>query len=564
MATLHVGPEADLPTITAARDLAVGGDTVLVHGGVYHERIEGKGNVTFRADPDSPRAVLDGQFLLPTAFHNSVSLASRVRVEGFEIRNYLRAGVLLRAANRGLNTNHAIVNNYIHHIYGEPGNFQHGIQLSYGNNVVTGNEICHIGHGGECIGLWMYENHGTVVDGNLIYLCRKSCIRDGEGLSTEIVNNQCFAAWTAIELNGSTAPLVANNVGAFCQVGIYPKHTTHLPKWGLTEETLPAWARVWHNTFYRCRWTTAAIATNAPILDKLDMRNNIVAGHGGNDYIHDAPGARTANIIVDHNTYSTVEPRPQDFYRRGFNDGSMVFKTLEEVRADPALGWEINGQEADPQLIDPENMKFDYPDTSPALNTGASLPSPWGSQVGARGLPVPRVRWDIKTLAYVSRTWPGGGHLALFDQRWRQGAVIPAGSPQSIVADLGSAMHITHFFEEPVTHASPSNVKGYRWEVSSDLSTWSTELEGELNDSFGSTYWFEIPRGGVTTRYIRFTVLSNFGSSLTSISELGAATLTADASSGGGDDGEVDPPPDPGPGGSPDEPTLGGVWGVRA
>ena len=48
--------------------------------------------------------------------------------------------------------------------------------------------------------------------------------------------------------------------------------------------------------------------------------------------------------------------------------------------------FEESGKDFDPLLIDPEHGNLDYPKTSPAADGSLALESPYGSQLGARGL----------------------------------------------------------------------------------------------------------------------------------------------------------------------------------
>lgn len=112
-------------SIQDAVNQAVAGDTVLVRPGTYAQKISIAGKnglsnafITLRADPG---AILDGTGLAPVGRQGMITIAdsSYVRVEGFEIRNFIHngadrtpVGILVQGSGSQLR----ILNNRIHDI----------------------------------------------------------------------------------------------------------------------------------------------------------------------------------------------------------------------------------------------------------------------------------------------------------------------------------------------------------------------------------------------------------------------------------------------------------------
>jgi hypothetical protein len=109
-----------------------------------------------------------------------------------------------------------------------------------------------------------------------------------------------------------------------------------------------------------------------------------------------------------------------------------------------------------------------------------------------------------------------------------------------VVFDLGSVKTVTHGIQEVFQHANPSNIRKYRYEVGdSSTGPWTIVAEGTNPDSQGAGYKHEFSDGPVDTRYIRFTMVSNFGQpAFTVLSDMWFANV-------GGLIAEDPPPVDP-------------------
>ena len=166
-------------------------------------------------------------------------------IEGLEIRNFLAKGVYL-SGTQGVGTGVILNDLWVHHIFGQPGAQQFGMHLNFGDARVTNCEISHIGHGGEAMGIWMWRNHNAVIDSNLLYFCRKSCVREATGLLNQITNNYMLLSWAGGECSVGVAALWANNIFGFNHINLM-KHSNQngLAVWGLAEA--PAKYRFWHN-----------------------------------------------------------------------------------------------------------------------------------------------------------------------------------------------------------------------------------------------------------------------------------------------------------------------------
>lgn len=149
-ATINV--PGDQPTIQAGLDAAGPGDTVLVAGGVYNERVSFPSSgtvgspIVLRAatDPNGPTpAVIEGGGLAGDSIV-LIDSKSYVRIEGFEIRNTGSMQEVSGIRVRGSGTGIEIVGNVIHEIRGQNamGITVYGTQSTpISNLLIEANEI---------------------------------------------------------------------------------------------------------------------------------------------------------------------------------------------------------------------------------------------------------------------------------------------------------------------------------------------------------------------------------------------------------------------------------------
>jgi parallel beta-helix repeat protein len=455
----------------------------------------------------------------------SVGGASNVVIEGFEITGQKLAGIEIEGNSHGA----VIRNNHIHDIHDPSTLFSHGFRGGQGTRGlrIEDNTIHSIGPGGESIGVFLIQTRDAVVDGNEIYLCRKEAIRDWQGLDNTIRGNRTFLNWTGIALNGSTGTTVLNNYSYSNVWGFNPKHVSSpraLSLWNLAQ---PRWSKIWHNTAYGNTSASIVVGGNLPTLDYLDVRNNVFA-NAGTAHVHDFPGLRGPNLVMDGNVYSEAQTSPTALYHTGWQDPhSPVITDIATYRG--LLGFELKGQQAELSFADPAAGDLRYKGN---LSAGVQLGDALGGQLGAGGFGAAGVTWTRLPMTPVAAS-PSPRWLRLSGASDGRQRTYWVSNPDQrsgwVQFDLGTVRTFNTIVLDMFGHLDPRNIKDYSFELSSDGTTYQTVLSGSNPDSMGSSYKYELPQS-VSGRYLKLNILANFGGQGVIFSDLGVGMLTSTGS----------------------------------
>jgi parallel beta-helix repeat protein len=507
-----------LQTISRAAAVVHPGDTVLVRSGRYREQVQLTTNsrgVTYRGTGNA-MPIVDGQGVRRWGFL-SWGNAPGVVIEGFEVTRQRFAGVEIEGNSHG-----AIVrNNRIHDVHDPKGLFSLGFRGGEGTRGlrVENNTIYSIGPGGESMGVMLIKTRDAVVHGNLIYLCRKEGIRDWAGLDNRITSNRTLLNWVGIALNGSAGTVVENNYSYSNVIGFNPKHVSDpgfQREWGLDS---PRWTRISHNIAYANTGASVVLGGNAPVLDYLDVRDNVFA-QPGTVQIHDFPGSRGSHVSFDRNIYLQQAKSKAVLYFDDWTDPHPnVLNDIASMRR--AFGWERHGQVAALTSVDPAAGEIAY---------SGSQRRP---RFFARGLKSVGLSWRrfpmVATASSIRPSWAGVGGAS--DGRsgsyWMS---TPGETSGWVDFDLGVRRSFNMIVLDVFSHWDPRNVKGYDFAVSRDGRKYRSVLRGSNPDPAGSSFKYQL-RSRVNARYLRFRMRSNFGGKGLIFSDLGVGMLRTGAGS---------------------------------
>ena len=480
-------------TIQKAANMAKPADTLLVGKGIYAEAVELKqSGLAFRAASPSDRPRIDGGRTRKYGIYMADGAALEdIVIEGFEIAEQTDAGIY---AGVGRARRFVIRNNLVHHIRAQ------GIWLGGTGQLVEKNVIYMIGNDREARGVLLSANYRTeaadcTVRGNQIYLCKKEGIRDYGGHGNLIESNIIYGCTYGISLNATRGGTrVLNNYISKVIHGYNPKHTTGEHGWNV----------FWHNTVYDSAYWAVSIGS-PPTGDFVDVRNNIFARSGEAHVMH-ALDATGPNLRIDGNLHYTAGTRPRWSYV-SYPGPKHRLADVATLRA--KIGFEAGGLEFDPGLVDPERGDLDYPSSSRAAVGSLSLASPYGKQLGARGLqqttPV-LIRLPLTAVAAsVHEELMRNTTDNLTHTYW---VSTPHNRNQWILYDLGAEKSFQYVVLVPYQHKVQYNVRKYALDVSNDAKSFRRIAAGENNDS-GSIFIYELdpPARG---RFLRFHMLENF------------------------------------------------------
>jgi len=480
-------------TIQYSASTAKPGDTVLVGKGTYAEQIQlRRSGVTFRAasPSDRPRIDVSGTRKYGICMANGAALEDVV-IEGFEITGQTEAGIY---AGVGQAKRFVIRSNLIHHIRSQ------GIWLGGTGHLVEKNVIYMIGNDQEARGVLISANYQTeavecIIRGNQVYLCKKEGIRDYGGHDNLIEGNIIHGCTYGIALNATRGGTrVLNNYISKVIHGYNPKHTTGEHGWNV----------FWHNTVYDSAYWAVSIGS-PPTGDFVDVRNNIF-GRSGEAHLMHALDATGPNVRIDGNLYHREGTLPRWSYV-SYPGPKDRIGDLPALRA--RTGFETGGLDCDPGLVDPQGGDLDYPCSSQAAAGSLSLPSPYGRQLGARGLhqttPI-LVRLPLSAVAASTREDQMQNTTDNLTHTYWVSA--PHNRDQWILYDVGAEKTFRYVVLVPFQHKVQYNVRKYAFDVSNDAKNFRRITAGENNDSRSIfIYEFDPPAKG---RFLRFHMLENF------------------------------------------------------
>ncbi len=485
-------------TIQKAADAAKPGDTVLVGKGTYAEAVQLKqSRVTFRSLQPSERPRIDGGGERRRGIYIVEGRTLEdVVIEGFEIAHQTDVGIY---AGTGQAKRFTVRDNLIHHVPSQ------GIRLGGTGHQVYKNVIYMIGNNQEAMGILLAAASDCRVQDNDVFLCKKTAIRDQSGKRNLIEGNLMHECWTGLDYNACSGTKAFNNYIYDNSQGFNPKHVKGHSGWNL----------FWHNTVHNSHGPHISIAVNraensegpGPDCDYLDIRNNVLV-KAGHTHIWNKPDIVGEHLVINGNLYYGPPGRPSFFYHVDWPRGGRPgLTTLDEMRRNTPFA--ANDRFADPQLIDPEAGDLDYRDTSPAAVGGAKLDSPFGTQLGARGVRRPATRFLPVTLkaiaASVNENLMGYTTDGRYCTGWHSGTET---ANQWIVYQVQGDEAFTHLILVPTAHKVEFNVRRYEFSVSDDSRTYRLIAAGENNDS-GSWFLYEFEKP-VAARFIRFSMVDKF------------------------------------------------------
>jgi hypothetical protein len=507
--TIRVAPSGgDYNTIQKGVDSASSGDTVAVAPGTYKEEVTiKKSGITLSGASGGSRAKIDGSNGRDYGIHTTGnSTISDIVIEGFEIFGQKKKGISFPESNNsgtGRNRNFVIRNNNIHHAVVA------GIDIGGFNMRVENNIVYMIGNDGEASGIRFIRAKNSILDNNQIFLVRKQCLRVRSSEDILISNNVAHACGGGLILNATTGNIRMYNNYTFGNfvVGMRSKHS---------RGSANKWNQIWHNTSYDNFDENLEFGVNNPPDDYLDVRNNIFSeGHGR--HVHNPNPSRVLNnVVIDGNVYHTKNGAPEFVYSDSY--GREGVKTLNEMRS--RSGYEKNGQAFDPQLIDPKNGQLDYPSSSKAASGGRNLSnipgrakSPYGSQLGARGLTIQIPVFShipLKVVRATSNANNAGATVdGVPDNTW-----IGKSTKESITYDMGSSQEFQYIVRRPYERPVESRVKDFTFEVSDDDKTYRRVFSGseviDRRNIFLNPYIYQLPTPA-KGRYVRYNMLSTGG-----------------------------------------------------
>lgn len=477
---------APFRTIARAAQVARSGDVVNVASGRYEETVpltSANSGATFRG-VGTTLPVIDGDKVRARGFYNNG--ASNITISNFEITGQTTAGIFTAGSNN------TISRNLIHHVGSSSIRESQGIRVNRGSgNRVADNTIHHVGPGAESRGIWLLESRDAIVEDNVIYLIRKDGIRDWKGLDNTLRRNRSFLNWVGISLNTATGATVVDNLIYENTEGLQLKHlsySTVLNYWGLS---VGKWSKVIHNTVRRSTDASAWIAQSEQPLDYLELSKNLFSG-AGTAFLRDRPEIRGPRVIVDRNAYSDEGGKPRYVYKAGYRSDPGVL-LWDAVRS--LLGWELNPPPAD---------------------------------AGARGVVVAEPRYTPYAMTPVDSSSKGTyyttKHLNKTSDNVQSTYWLTATNKNEWVAfDFGRQRTFNTIQLTIYAHEDPRNPRNVRFEVW-DGSAWKVIHESNNPDQEGSAYYYALD-APVTARFLRYTMVDNFGGDYFVMSDLEAGLL---------------------------------------
>jgi len=484
-------------SVQRALQAARAGDTIWVGSGRYPEGLSiSTPGVQLRA-LGGARPLIDGENVRPYGIRDPDTKAAQdILIEGFEIANHTIAGVLISGrTSRGV----IIRDTIVHHARDK------GIDVHGSGHRIESNVIFMIGNNQEAMGIHLASASDCLVQGNDVFLCKKTAIRDQSGKRNTIQGNLMHQCWTGLDYNACSGTRAFNNYIYDNSQGFNPKHVKGDAGWNL----------FWHNTVYDSHGPHISIAVNkaadfqgpGPDCDYLDIRNNVLV-KAGHTHVWNKPDIVGDHLVIDDNLYFGPPGWPPSFYHTEWpGSGRPGMATLEEVRRKSS--FERRGSFADPMLIYPERGDLVYRDTSPVQRGGAKLDSPFGSQLGACGMRKPTAWFPpvrLKAIkASVNESLMGNTTDRRYCTAWHSGTET---ANQWILYEIQETEAFTHLILVPVGHKVEINVRRYEFSVSDDSVTWRPIAAGENNDS-GSWFIYELNRP-VSARFLKFSMLDKF------------------------------------------------------
>jgi hypothetical protein len=249
---------------------------------------------------------------------------------------------------------------------------------------------------------------------------------------------------------------------------------------------------VTHNTVFRSTEASIWIAQSDEPLDFLDIRENYLSG-AGTAFLRDAPSLRGPNVKVNANAYDNTGGKPRWLYKAGYGSGPGLL-AWDLVRT--LLRWERSAPPAD---------------------------------AGSRGVAVATPKWKPYPMRAVDssskRTYYTNTHLDKTSDNDQGSYWLTAGNTNEYVTfDFGRQRTFNHLILTLYSDEDLRNPRGVKFEASKDGTAWRTVHKALNPDTSGAAYYYELDTPA-TGRFLRFTMIDNFGGPYFVMSDLEAGML---------------------------------------
>ena len=433
-------------TIQKAASTLAPGDTALVRGGIYSERVTvnvsgsaAGGRVVFQNYPGE-QPVIDGTGLVvPTADNGLFLLTDRshLTIQGFELRNYavnssskVPAGIFINGACHNI----SILTNHIHHIANTNQNGAFGLAV-YGtsatqaitNLLIRGNELDHLQtgwseslvlngnvtdfevsanliHDNNNIGLDFIGYEGTCSDTNLDRarhgVCRDNTVWNITAYGNPAYGNNYGA--DGIYCDGSTDIVIERNKVFATDIGIEmaSEHAGKATSFITVRDNL-----VWSNNIggiFIGGYDTARGRTEFCQITHNTLYHNDTKSQGNgefyvqfdtrsNSFTHNLLVASAQNLLLGNpypqNTNNVVNWNLY-FAPGGSNNAEWQWKNVLHTGFTTyrtATGNDANSRFADPRLVNTIQANFHLATNSPALNAGDPAFAPAAGETDVDG-----------------------------------------------------------------------------------------------------------------------------------------------------------------------------------
>lgn len=442
------GTNAPWRTVQKAANALTPGDTVLVRGGVYNERVTVNvsgsatgGRVVFQNFPGE-LPIIDGTGIAVPSADNGLFLLtdrSHVTIQGFELRNYtvnssskVPAGIFINGASHDL----SILTNHIHHIANTNKNGAFGLAV-YGtsatqavtNLLIRGNELDHLQtgwseslvlngnvsdfevsanrvHDNNNIGIDFIGYEGTCPDAGLDRARHGAC-RDNRVWNITSFGNPAYGSdYSAdgIYCDGSTDIVIERNQVWAVDIGVElaSEHAGRTTSDIFVRDNVILSNRT-GGIFIGGYDTQRGRTENCRITHNTLYRNDTRSNGNGEFYLqfdtrsnlftHNLLVANSQNLLVGNpftqNSNNIVNWNL--YFAPGGPTGSewqwkkVSYTGISAYRS--ATGNDSNSIFADPRLLDAAGMNFHLATNSPAINSGDPVFSPAPGETDMDGQP---------------------------------------------------------------------------------------------------------------------------------------------------------------------------------